>query len=146
MAALHLVKLCVGADSIEDLADWQAGRMAERRAAGLDATPEHVTRMWPTQAEKLLAGGSLYWVIKGFVLCRQRILGLEPREGADGIRRCAILLDHEIRRTAAQPRRPFQGWRYLRPTDAPRDLGGADHALSDIPPRLLAELDQMGVL
>ena len=67
--------------------------MAERRAAGLDPVPFHVTRMWPKQAEALTGGGSLYWVFKGFVLARQRILGLEPRRGEDGIERCAIRLD-----------------------------------------------------
>ena len=81
--------------------------------------------MWPKRGDELLAGGSLYWVFRGLVLARQRILGLEPRDGADGIGRCAIRLDPEVVRTAPQPRRPFQGWRYLRPEDAPRDLVGA---------------------
>ena len=89
--------------------------------------------MWPKRADELLAGGSLYWVFHGLVLARQRILGLEPRRGGDGIERCAIRLDPEVVRTLPQPRRPFQGWRYLRPEDAPRDLvagdaGGRGHA------------------
>ena len=130
-ATLHLLKLCVGADGVEDLVDWQRARIAERRAAGQDPGPFHVTRMWPKRAEALLAGGSLYWVFRGRVLARQRILGLEPRDGADGIPRCAIRLDRQVVRTAPQPRRPFQGWRYLRAEDAPPDLDGA--LPSDVP-------------
>jgi hypothetical protein len=141
---MHLLKLCVGADGVEDLVSWQADRMAERRAAGLDPFPYHVTRMWPKQAEALLAGGSLYWVFRGNVLARQRILGLEPRRGADGIERCAIRLDPEVVRTVPQPRRPFQGWRYLRAEDAPGDLILA--TAGGVPPELAAELALIGVL
>lgn len=140
-ATLHLLKLCVGADSVEDLAEWQAGRLAETGARAA----VHVTRMWPKRAEALLDGGSLYWVIRGQTLARQRILGLEPRDGADGVRRCAILLDPAIVRTAPQPRRPFQGWRYLPGPEAPRDLA-AGTAVADLPPTLLAALDAAGVL
>lgn len=137
---LNLIKLCVGAESVEDLAEWQAARIAETGRA-----PAHVTRMWPTRGDELLAGGSLYWVIKGLVLCRQRLVALEPREGDDGVRRCALVLAPEIVRTAAQPRRPFQGWRYLRDADAPRDLGAAE-ARQDLPRALVAALDAVGVL
>jgi hypothetical protein len=144
MPTLHLLKLCVGAENVEDLADWQAGRSAEARVRGHDPRPVHVTRMWPRRGDDLLDGGSLYWVIKGLVLVRQRVVGLEPRTGADGIRRCGLRLDPELVRTAPQPRRPFQGWRYLRPEDAPQDLppglGG------DLSPELMAELAEVGVL
>ncbi len=119
MTQLHLLKLCVGADTVEDLLDWQAARRAEAP----DRPLAHVTRMRPRRESELLDGGSLYWVFKGLVLARQPILGLEPREGADGVRRCALLLDPAVVRTESQPRRAFQGWRYLRPEDAPRDLG-----------------------
>ena len=100
--------------------------------------------MWPKRAAELTAGGSLYWVFKGFVLARQRILGLEPRRGDDGIERCAIRLDPESSAPLPQPRRPFQGWRYLRPEDAPRDLTSA--AAGDVPPELAAGLALIGVL
>ena len=143
-ATLHMLKLCVGAERVEDLTDWQADRMAERRAAGLAPVPFHVTRMWPKQAEALTAGGSLYWVFKGLVLARQRILGLEPRRGEDGIERCALRLDAQVVRTVPQPRRPFQGWRYLRPEDAPRDL--LSTPAGDVPPALAAGLALIGVL
>ena len=124
-ATLHLLKLCVGADGVEDLVAWQAERIAEARRGGRGPRPFHVTRMWPRRRGGAARGGSLYWVFKGMVLARQRILGLEPRRGEDGIERCAIRLDPEVVRTVPQPRRPFQGWRYLRAEDAPRDLIGA---------------------
>jgi hypothetical protein len=141
---LHLLKLCVGCDSVEDLADWQAGRLAEARAAGTPAFTFHVTRMRPRREAELLDGGSLYWVIRGLVLVRQPILGLEPRPGADGVARCAIRLDPGLVRTLPQPRRAFQGWRYLRPEDAPADLPAA--VAADMPPRLALDLAEIGVL
>jgi hypothetical protein len=139
--AIHLLKLCVGADGVEDLLAWQAERMAES-----GGPPVHVTRMWPKREAELLAGGSLYWVFRGLVLCRQPILGLARREGADGIARCAIALDPAAVRVRPQPRRPFQGWRYLRAEDAPPDLGLGTEATASLPPRLVAELADIGVL
>lgn len=144
MATLHILKLCVGADGVDDLIDWQAGRIAEARARGLDPRPVHVTRMRPRREDEVLAGGSLYWVFKGMVLARQRILGFDPRQGEDGIMRCAIRLDPEVVRTLPQPRRAFQGWRYLRPEDAPADLIG--RGVRDLPPELAAGLARVGVL
>jgi hypothetical protein len=142
---LHLLKLCVGCDSIEDLVGWQSERAAERRTAGEDPRPFHVTRMWPRREAEVLAGGSLYWVIRGLVLVRQRIVGLEPRTGADAIQRCAIRLDPELVRTMPQPRRAFQGWRYLRIEDAPCELAAVTGA-ADVPPLLAAQLAVIGVL
>ncbi len=101
--------------------------------------------MWPKRQADLVSGGSIYWVFKGMVLGRQKILGLEPRLGADGISRCAIRLDPELVRTTPQPRRPFQGWRYLRPEDAPRDLTAAGE-VPDLPHRMLTDLAAIGVL
>gem|GEM_PF-789128 len=95
MDHLNIIKLCVGAESVEDLLDWQK-QNAPRWASG---TAEHVTRMWPKRADEVLAGGSLYWVIKGVVLARQRIVGLAERRGSDGIARCALVLDAEVIRT-----------------------------------------------
>jgi hypothetical protein len=144
MATVHLLKLCVGADAVEDLVAWQAGRIAEARAAGQDPRPVHVTRMRPRREAELMDGGSLYWVIKGMVLARQRILALEERVSADGIARCALRLDPEVVRTHPQPRRPFQGWRYLRQEDAPRDLMGREDG--DLPPAMAAGLGLVGVI
>ncbi|MEZ5732106.1 MAG: DUF1489 domain-containing protein [Paracoccaceae bacterium] len=127
---VHLLKLCVGADSVDDLLEWHRTHPSpyptgERR---------HITRMWPKREAEVVAGGSLYWVVKGAILCRQRIVRLEEITGADGIRRCGIVMDPEVVRTEAALRRPFQGWRYLDPKDAPRDLPkgrGTDTALPE---------------
>lgn len=138
---VNLLKLCVGADEVQDLIDWQDRRRAE--TPGWQTA--HVTRMWPKREAELLAGGSLYWVFKGLVLARQRILGLEERRGTDGILRCAILLDPKVVRTEPQPRRPFQGWRYLQPDEAPRDLRTGRPAEASLPPALAAALAEIGV-
>lgn len=135
---VNLVKLCVGAVSIEDLSDWQDTRYIGRN-------PEHVTRMWPKRDAEILEGGSLYWVIKGLVLCRQRIVGLEERRGGDGIRRCALILDRAVVRTEAQPRRAFQGWRYLDPKDAPRDLRKGRAAEEALPQQLVSAFAEIGL-
>ena len=143
---LHLVKLCVGTDTVDDLAHWQSGRSAERLAAGLDPRPRHVTRMWPRQADELLRGGSLYWVIHGVIRVRQRIAALEEVTGEDGIRRCAIVFEPALIPTAPRPRRAFQGWRYLPAADAPSDIGAAPGDDPDLPPGLREALSHFGVL
>ena len=116
-------------------------------AAGGQPNPRHVTRMWPKRKEMLLAGGSLYWVFKGLVLARQRIVRLEEVIGDDGIRRCGIVLDPKIVRTESQPRRAFQGWRYLPPADAPRDLSTESTHSDDtpLPNELAAALADIGI-
>ena len=141
MNHLNIIKLCVGAESVEDLLQWQE-QNADRWATG---TAEHITRMWPKRGGEVLAGGSLYWVVKGAVLCRQRIVGLEPRRGSDGIERCAIVLDREVIRTAAAARRPFQGWRYLDPKETPRDLPKGRERDDALPPALAQALAEIGL-
>lgn len=138
-ASLHMMKLCVGAPHPESLERWQAERFG-------DGPAEHITRMWPKRAEELLAGGSIYWVFKGTMLARQRILDLQQRTGGDNITRCALILDREVIRVSAVPRRAFQGWRYLTPADAPPDLPAGRAAESPLPPKLARELAEMGLL
>lgn len=138
----HLIKLCVGAERVEDLLEWQA----TPRAKGPDGLPRHVTRMWPKRAVEVLEGGSLYWVFKGLVLCRQRIVRFDEVDRGDGIARCAIVLTPEVTRVAATPRRPFQGWRYLAPEDAPRDLPAGRETEDDLPQSLQNALAEIGVL
>ena len=145
-ARVHLVKLCVGARSVDDLAAWQRSRRAQADPARGDRRPVHVTRMWPRRASEVLAGGSLYWVIQGAICVRQRILALDPVVDAAGTRRCAIVLDPDLVRTAARPRKPFQGWRYLEAADAPPDAASARSGRGDLPPDLEAELAELGVL
>ena len=121
---LHLVKMAVGIEDVAQLAAVQRRRLEEasRARSGGVATVPHRTRHMPRRAAEVLDGGSLYWVIKGAVRARQRILRLERRMGRDGRRRCEIGLDPELVETVHRPCRPFQGWRYLEPADAAPDL------------------------
>ncbi len=141
-AKLHLIKLSVGSESYESLSAWQA----QPEAQGPDGMPRHVTRMWPRREAELLEGGSIYWVVQGLVQCRQRILRFDEVTRADGIRRCGIVLDPELIRTSTAPKRPFQGWRYLEPSDAPVDLPKARQNEDTLPADLSAALSDIGVL
>ena len=139
--AVNLIKICVGAEKVEDLELWQAAR-AQGQA---DYTPRHVTRMRPKRESELTEGGSLYWVFKGLILARQPILRLDEVIGDDGIRRCAIIMHRDIIRTQSAPRRPFQGWRYLTPEDAPADLPSTRKGDDDLPVALSNALAQIGI-
>ena len=141
--ALNLIKLCVGADSIEDLADWQKKRAAMRKKKGQKPEIFHVTRMTPKRADELLSGGSLYWVIKGQIAVRQRLLELRPVV-REGVPHCALVLDQKLVPTVRRTHRAFQGWRYFDSKDAPRDLKASDK--SKLPDALRAELTQLGLL
>lgn len=138
---INLVKLCVGAERVEDLLAWQNNP----RAHGADGLPRHVTRMWPKRAEEILNGGSLYWVFKGSLLCRQPILRLDEVDRGDGIKRCGIVLDPEVIRVTATTKRPFQGWRYLKPEDSPRDLPKGRENEDSLPLELQNALAEIGV-
>lgn len=139
---IHLIKLSVGSYSVEQIEDWQRNRSRQR----IDGQYYHLTRMWPRREADLLDGGSIYWVVKGLVQARQRILGLRELVGDDGVRRCAILLDPDLIRTATAPKRPFQGWRYLKPEDAPPDLATSRASDDVLPPELAGALAEIGVL
>ncbi len=139
---VNLVKLSVGTDSVESLAIWQE----QYRQTLPEGLPRHVTRMWPKREAELLNGGSIYWVIKGVIQCRQRILRLDEVAGGDGIRRCAIVLEPTLHRTHTAPRRPFQGWRYLKPEDTPADLPEGRAAEDPLPAELSQALADIGVL
>ena len=140
---IHLIKLCVGCDTVEDLVGWIESCRSEARRQGRRFEHAHVTRMAPKRIADLLDGGSLYWVIKGIVQVRQRLLDVRPFVDDEGIGRCRLVLEPKPFRTEWQPRRPFQGWRYLEVKDAPRDLrqGKGD----DLPPALSAELAGLGL-
>lgn len=144
--ALHMIKLCVGADSLQDLRDWVGQRCMTALAAGLELHSIHTTRMLPKRIDELLDGGSLYWVIKGQVMARQELLDIRSFTGSDGINRCELVLGPEVIETAPQPRRPFQGWRYLMPDDAPRDLGVLGEDIAAMPEDLRRELAELGLL
>ncbi|HTO32689.1 MAG TPA: DUF1489 family protein [Pararhizobium sp.] len=144
--ALHLIKLCVGADSIDDLRDWVSRKAQTAVAAGLEPHSFHITRMVPKRGEEILEGGSLYWVIKGQVQARQQITAIETFTDAEGIGRCKLFLAPEVVETASQPRRAFQGWRYLQPAEAPRDLSALGSEGADMPLDLRRELAELGLL
>jgi hypothetical protein len=114
-------------------------------AAGLEPHSVHTTRMIPKRMEELLDGGSLYWVIKGQVQARQKLLDIRSFTGGDGITRCDLVLGPEVIETSPAPKRPFQGWRYLKDEEAPRDLGGSGLA-DDMPSDLRRELAELGLL
>jgi hypothetical protein len=133
---IHMIKLCVGVASPDELRAWRAER------AALGQEPMVTTRQTPKRADELLDGGSLYWVIKGQVLLRQRIVGIETKgEGAG--KRCHLSLDGKLIDTAPQPRRAFQGWRYFEAKDAPPDLSDSGDEAA-IPLVLAQRLREMG--
>lgn len=154
--ALHLLKLAVGISSVAELARVQKARRAERRRNGDKPGTYHFTRNFPRQAEAVLDGGSMYWIIRGEIVARQRILGFEEcaRPGKRR-KRCAIRLAAEITRTVPVAHRAIQGWRYLKDADAPADLHSrASRAAvkarpkgaERLPPAMARELRDLGLL
>lgn len=143
---LHLVKLCVGVDTLDELNAFIDQRLSALRARGEPAEQIHTTRMIPKRAEELLAGGSLYWVIKGNVQGRQRLIDIRPFTDGEGISRCRLVLEPTVCPTQWQPRRAFQGWRYLKAQEAPRDLADEDEGTLGLPPEMRRELASLGLL
>jgi hypothetical protein len=142
--ALHIIKLCVGADGVDDLVEWHAWQSGERRRQGLDPNPVCDTRMTPKRRDEVLDGGSLYWVVKGVVLVRQTILDIVTLDDGAGRSRCELVLEPVHVRTAPQRRKAFQGWRYLKPSEAPADAGAAAAGGHDLPDDLRRQLIDMG--
>ena len=136
--ALHLIKLAVGAESVADMAAWQKQRLKARGEL------LHITRMAPKHADELLKGGSLYWVVKGFIRMRQKLVEIRPILHK-GSAHTALVLDPKLVLVRPTPRRAFQGWRYLEGKDTPRDLpkGAADSAM---PEEMRDKLVELGLL
>jgi hypothetical protein len=145
---LHLIKLCVGCDSIEDLAHWQSERLKQmRRERQKKPQLFHRTFQTPKRKEELLDGGSLYWVIKGIIQVRQQLLDLRAGKKDDGSRCCLLILKNELVAVRPTPRRAFQGWRYLSRNDAPPDLStAASGGLAQMPPKLRQQLAVLGLI
>ena len=141
---LHLIKLCVGEDSVAGLEEWVDERVRERIARGEAPRSRHITRMVPSRAAEIVGGGSLYWIIKGQLAARQRILEIEKFVDVDGIGRCRLWLDREVVKVTPRPMRPFQGWRYFADKDAPPDLGAFGAA--QMPEPLRRALGELGLL
>lgn len=142
---LHLLKLCVGVDSVGDLENWIRHKLKAQRK-GAPREHVHTTRMMPKRTAELLAGGSLYWVIRGEISCRQRLLAVRPVADGDDVRRCALALEPAVTLVEPRPYRAFQGWRYLAAKDAPRDLDRAAPGASDMPEAMRRELRDLGLL
>jgi hypothetical protein len=143
---LHLIKLCVGCDSVADLEDRIRLKLKEKKKRGQKPEHIHTTRMSPKRAEELTAGGSLFWVIRGQIACRERILDVRPTTGKDGIKRCQVVLDGKVVLVEPRPRAAFQGWRYLEVKEAPRDLSRAAPGAARMPERMRRELQELGLL
>lgn len=145
---LNMIKLCVGAGSVEDLEAWQTSRLAEQKAGGQKPRLFHTTYQTPKRQAELLDGGSLYWVIKGVIEVRQRLVGFEEGHKEDGSPCCLLLLDRELIPVSPTPRRAFQGWRYLTPEEAPADLGSqkSRNALREMPAQMRRDLAELGLI
>jgi hypothetical protein len=143
---LHLIKLCVGVDAPEALERWQPARIARAERELGRRVSWHVTRMVPKRRAELLDGGSLYWVMGGQVRARQRLADLREIRDETGRRACVIELHPELIRVAPRAQRPFQGWRYLPPERAPRDLADEPDGVDEMPPWMVAELKALGLL
>lgn len=144
--SLNLLKLCVGAESISDLEEWIEERMAQKRALGQAEEQIHTTRMVPKRIEELIGAGSLYWVIKGQISARQRLIAIRPFTDAEGIGRCHLVMEPLVIPVEPRPCRPFQGWRYLAAKDAPADISGRSGDLGAMPEAMRRELAALGLL
>ena len=143
---LNLIKLCVGCDSVKELEGWIRQRIKDRRKRGLSREHMHRTRMVPKRVGELIDGGSLYWVIRGEVMCRQRLLDVRPFVDKEGIGRCHLVLEPKVVLVEPRPYRAFQGWRYLEPKDSPRDLDRSAPGVKNMPETLRRELRELGLL
>ena len=142
---MHLVKLCVGVSSVEELENYREERFTWYRGAPHpDNLHVHRTRSMPRQRASIIGQGSLFWVMAGEIRCRQSIVALAPVEDHEGRPYCDILMLPDIVRTIPYPRQPFQGWRYLRPQDAPPDLPSGVEAAGQA--EFAAELHRLGLI
>ena len=141
--ALHIIKMSVGVEDVDHLSTLQKNRLQR------EGVLAHITRNTPRRADEILDGGSIYWVIKKFVRVRQRLIGIERGVNSEGKPSCALVLDPELIRTELLEHRAFQGWRYLKSEEAPRDLKVGDRETSsrdDLPDEMAAELRNLGLL
>jgi hypothetical protein len=143
---LHLIKLAVGCESVKELKGWVAERMQTAKKKGLPLHHVHVTRMTPKRVEDVLAGGSLYWVIRGEIAAREKIIAIEPFRDQDGIGRCRLVMQPKVIAVLPRPMRPFQGWRYFAEDDAPADIKSAGSGLAAMPEPMRRELRELGLL
>ena len=143
---LHLIKLAVGCESVKELKSWVAERALKAKQNGLPRHHIHITRMVPKRSDELLAGGSLYWVIRGEIAAREKLIAIEPFRSSDGIGRCRLVMQPKVIAVSPRPMRAFQGWRYFADKDVPPDLGKAAAGIAAMPEPLRRELRDLGLL
>ncbi len=143
---VHLIKLAVGVDDVAHLARIQKKRLGESLREKRGGVLRHWTRNKPKRADEITGGGSIFWVIKGFIRVRQSVLGVEASRRADGSPVCGLILDPELVDVAPRARKAFQGWRYLPCGDAPADLAKGPDAGPEVPHDMAAELKELGLL
>ena len=138
---LHLLKMAVGIADLDELRRFRAARRKERGGSWV------YTRNHPRRAAEVLAGGSIYWVIRGQIRVRQRVTGFCSERDDKGRAYCLIDVDPHLVATIWRPWRPFQGWRYLKPADVPPDAPGGvgGYAETALPERMIAELRALGL-
>ena len=141
---LHIIKLCVGAQNVTELYNWQKNRIIFVKKFE-DPVTFIVTRMRPKKEKELLNGGSIYWVFKGLILARQKIIGFDNMIGTDNILRCKIILNSQIILTDSQQKRPFQGWRYFKQEEIPNDRELYSEDKVELPLELQKELSEIGI-
>src|ERR1700755_641769 len=144
--SLHLIKLAVGCESVKELKEWIAERMLAAKKKGLPQHHIHVTRMTPKRVGDTRGGGSLYWVIRGEVAAREKLIAIEPFRDKDGIGRCRLVMQPKVIAVLPRPMRAFQGWRYFVHSDVPPDLGSAGAGIAAMPEPLRRELRDLGLL
>ena len=145
--AVHLIKMAVGIESFSHLAHVQKNRLQDLNKDGEAPVLRHWTRNSPTRAEEICAGGSLYWIIKGAIRARQKISSIDKHTSEKSRKRCALVLDTTLVRTELKISKPIQGWRYLDPQAAPKDLlMVANEGNADIPMEMARELRELGLL
>jgi hypothetical protein len=143
---IHILRRAFHSESLEDFAEWQAERRKEMKAQGLKPKTRAILRNFPTRKEELLDGGCIYWIIKGSIRARQRILAIEQNPDTTSRRKCMLVLETKFTPTVPYPVRARRGWRYLEPTDVPPDLGKAGRGADKLPASLAAELRELGLL
>jgi len=144
--SLNLIKLCVGCDSVAELSTWIKQRLKQKKARKEKPEHIHTTRMVPKRVDELLDGGSLYWVIRGQIMCRQDLVAIRPFVDKEGVGRCRLVLRPKVVPVEPRPFRAFQGWRYLNAKDAPRDLDRAAPGARNMPENMRRELRELGLL
>jgi hypothetical protein len=143
---LHIIKLAVGCESVKELKGWVAERIKAARQKGLAPHHVHITRMTPKRVDEILAGGSLYWVIRGEIAAREKIIAIEPFRDRDGIARCRLVMQPKVIPVSPRPMRAFQGWRYFTEDAVPPDLGSAAAGIAAMPEPMRRELRDLGLL